>query len=506
MKRLAWKAFAAAWLTCSLAGCGPEFEAPAEETVEQAPLAPKGPPPEERVGALASGCSGTIALASNVPVSNISANTGEWSCTYTFNVTSPNSTLKITTTSGTGDADLYVRYGSEPSTTGVNDCKSDQSSNAETCEITNAKVGVYYVKVYGYAAFTGLKLTAVYTPVGSSGCSSTTTMSNGVPAYGVGTAEASWSCIYMLYVPTGATRVDFVTSGGSGDGDLFVRRGSSPNDVTYDCKAAGPTNVETCTLTVTEPGIYYARMYGYHAFSGASITGTYTLTTGQPGCTTTSPLTNNSPTSGVSAPAGTFSCDYTLEVPAGATSVTFNTYGGSGAPAHLYVKRGSAPTLSAYDCAGTLGGSSNNSQTCTLNTPAAGTWHVRLYNAGSSLPLTGATLRGAYVTGGGNPSSGTLVNDVPVSNLSGLKDSYRYWTITVPSGKSSLLVTTTGGTGDADLYVRQGSKPEDYVYDCRPLTGGNTESCLISNPVAGVYHVMIKGYADYAGVTLKATY
>ncbi|NOK21852.1 PPC domain-containing protein [Corallococcus carmarthensis] len=405
MKRLAWKAFAAAWLTCSLAGCGAELEpptggpeeggieAPAGETVEQAPAVEKGPPPEVRLQALAADCT------------------------------------------------------------------------------------------------------------------STTTLSNGVPASGVGTAEATWSCIYKFSVPTGATRVDFVTSGGTGDGDLYVLRGSTPTEATNDCKSAGASNSESCSLPVTSSGLYYARMYGYRDFSGATLTATYTLTTGQPGCTTTSPLTNNSSTYGVSAPPGTFSCDYTLEIPAGATSVKFSTSGGSGSTVHLYAKRGSAPTLTSYDCIGAMGGVVNNNQSCTVTNPAAGTWHVRLYNAGSSLTFNNASLLGAYVTGGtGNPGTGTLTNNVAVTNLSGAQGSYRYWTLTVPAGKSSLLVQTMFGTGDADLYVRQGSKPEDYVYDCRPLTAGNTESCLINTPTAGVYHVMIKGYTDYAGVTLKASY
>ncbi|NOK34173.1 hypothetical protein HMI49_13305 [Corallococcus exercitus] len=336
-------------------------------------------------------------------------------------------------------------------------------------------------------------------------CTSTSTLSNGVPASGVGQEAGAWSCIYKLFVPTGATRVEFTTSGGTGDGDLYVLRGSTPSEATNDCKSASGSNSESCALTVTSSGIYYARMYGYSTFSGATITGTYTLTTGQPGCTSTSPITNNSTTYGLSAAPGTFSCDYTLEVPSGATSLTFETYFGSGGMAHLYAKRGSSPTLASYDCKGTLGGSNN--QSCTVTNPTAGTWHVRLYNADASMTLTSAALRGSYVTGGtGNPGTGTLTNNVPVTGLSGAKDSYRYWTITVPAGKTSLLVQTMFGTGDADLYVRQGSRPEDYVYDCRPLTGGNTESCLINAPTAGVYHVMIKGYTDYAGLTLQASY
>ncbi|RKG78374.1 hypothetical protein D7W82_32490 [Corallococcus sp. CA049B] len=336
-------------------------------------------------------------------------------------------------------------------------------------------------------------------------CTSTSTLSNGVPASGVGQEAGAWSCIYKLSVPTGATHVEFTTSGGTGDGDLYVLRGSTPSAATNDCKSAGSSNTESCALTVTSSGIYYARMYGYSTFSGATITGTYTLTTGQPGCTSTSPITNNSTTYGLSAAPGTFSCDYTLEVPSGVTSLAFNTYLGSGGMAHLYAKRGSAPTLASHDCKGTTGG--GNNQSCSVTNPAAGTWHVRVYNADSYMTLTGAALRGYYTTGGtGNPGTGTLTNNVPVTGLSGTQGSYRYWTLTVPAGKTSLLVQTMFGTGDADLYVRQGSKPEDFVYDCRPLTGGNTESCLINSPVAGVYHVMIKGYTDYAGLTLQASY
>lgn len=336
-------------------------------------------------------------------------------------------------------------------------------------------------------------------------CTSSSTLSNGVPASGIGQEAGAWSCIYKLSVPTGATQVEFKTSGGTGDGDLYVLRGSTPTEAANDCKSAGSSNTESCTLTVASSGVYYARMYGYSTFSGVTLTGTYTLTTGQPGCTSISPITNNSTTYGLSAAPGTFSCDYTLEVPSGATSLTFSTTLGSGGVAHLYAKRGSSPTLASYDCKGALGG--GNNQSCSVTNPAAGTWHVRVYNAASSLDLTGATVRGSYVTGGTtNPGTGTLTNNVPVTGLSGAQGSYRYWTITVPAGKTSLLVQTMSGTGDADLYVRQGAKPEDYVYDCRPLTTGNTESCLINNPIAGVYHVMIKGYTDYSGLTLKASY
>ncbi|RKG77995.1 PPC domain-containing protein [Corallococcus terminator] len=498
MKRLAWKAFAAAWLTVALTGCGAGLEEEALETggeEEQAPVKEKGPPPTERVFALA-GCTGPIPLTSNTPVSNLSANTGEWSCTYTLTVPAGAVNLRFDTgTTGTGDADLYVKYGAEP-TSGVHDCLSNGSNSAESCAIPTAQAGTYYVKVYGYSAFTGVKLTGAYTPSGSAGCTSSTTLTNGVPVGNIGTSAGSWSCIYVFSVPTGVTSVQFVTGGGSGNGDLYVRRGSSPNETTYDCKSSGYSNTETCTLTTTQPGIYYARMYGQGTFSGASLTASYSIT-GYPGCTSTSELLNDSPVYNVGAAAGTLSCDYTLTVPAGATQVVFSKYGGSGASSQLYVKRGSAPTPSSYDC--------TNSQTCTLASPTAGIWHVRVYNSSQSGTLSGVTLRGVYTTGSGGGST-VLRNNQAVTNLSGAAGSLSYWTIVVPSGQSYLDVTTTGGTGDADLYVRKDTQPTEILYDCRGYVGGNIDQCRINLPAAGTYHVMLRGYAAYESVQLKAVY
>ncbi|GMU06583.1 PPC domain-containing protein [Corallococcus caeni] len=505
MKRLAWKAFAAAWLTCALTGCGAELEN-APESVEQGPAVKKGPPPEGRVQAMA-GCSGNIALTPNVAVTGISANTGEWSCTYTLYVASPNSNLTFTTTSGSGDADLYVKYGSEP-TTGGSDCISNGSSNSESCAINGAQAGTYYVKVYGYAAFSGLSLTATSTPSGSTGCTSSTTLTKDVPLSGISADTGNWSCIYKLSVPTGATQVTFTTSGGSGNADLFVRRESSPTESVYDCRSSSLySNSETCSLTVTSPGTYWARLYGTGSFSGASITGTYTLSGGQPGCTSTSPLGNNTPTYGLSAPPGGFSCDYTLEVPTGATKVTFSTSGGSGATAYLYAKRGSAPTLSSYDCVGNAGGAVNNNQSCYVDNPTAGTWHVRVYNASSSGTLTNASLRGVYVTGGTNPNppTGVLTLGQTVTGLSGAQGSMRYWSVTVPSGQKFLTVRTSGGTGDADVYVKGGSQPDTSSYECKSNNGGNTESCATYVISPGTYYVMMHGYAAYSGVSITAT-
>jgi hypothetical protein len=64
----------------------------------------------------------------------------------------------------------------------------------------------------------------------------------------------------------------------------------------------------------------------------------------------------------------------------------------------------------------------------------------------------------------------------------------------------------SGGTGDADLYVRYGSAPTMTVYDCRPFASGNNETCTFASPAAGTWHVMVVGDDPYSGMTLVGSY
>ena len=132
-----------------------------------------------------------------------------------------------------------------------------------------------------------------------------------------------------------------------------------------------------------------------------------------------------------------------------------------------------------------------------------------------------STYRGAYSGDGVNPgwtpalaikpqptpsTGSTLQNGVPVSGLSGATGSQQFWTFTVPTGASNLKFQTSGGTGDADPYVRFGSAPTTATYDCGPLTGDNNETCTFPAPAPGTWHVLVDGYAAYSGMTLVASY
>jgi vibriolysin len=100
------------------------------------------------------------------------------------------------------------------------------------------------------------------------------------------------------------------------------------------------------------------------------------------------------------------------------------------------------------------------------------------------------------------PGDNVLTKGTPIANLSGNKYSESFYTFSVDSA-SSVTVAISGGTGDADLYVKAGSKPSTSSYDCRPYRTGNNEQCSVSAQPGVTYHVLLRGYTNYSGVTLR---
>ncbi|WHI44919.1 S8 family peptidase [Microbulbifer sp. JMSA004] len=90
------------------------------------------------------------------------------------------------------------------------------------------------------------------------------------------------------------------------------------------------------------------------------------------------------------------------------------------------------------------------------------------------------------------------------TNLSGSQGNWTDFTIDIEAGTSTLTVEMSGGSGDADLYVRHGNYPTQRRYDCRPYLSGNDETCTISSPDSGTWYISIYGYESYTGVTLEA--
>ncbi|TVZ41901.1 serine protease [Alteromonadaceae bacterium 2753L.S.0a.02] len=212
-------------------------------------------------------------------------------------------------------------------------------------------------------------------------------------------------------------------------------------------------------------------------------------------------LTNGVTVSGLSAATGS-SLSYSIAVPSGATNLNIEISGGSG-DADLYVRAGSAPTTSSYNCRPYLSG---NNESCSFSQPSASTYYimVRAYSSFSGVSLLATYDAGS--SGGGSGGSTPLNNGSSVSGLSASTGSSLQYSIAVPQNAQDLSLSISGGSGDADLYVKYGAVPTSSSYDCRPYLSGNSESCAFSTPQAGTYYISLKAYSSFSGVTLSASY
>lgn len=112
--------------------------------------------------------------------------------------------------------------------------------------------------------------------------------------------------------------------------------------------------------------------------------------------------------------------------------------------------------------------------------------------------------------GQGDGGSGSEPGVEPVSgqltNLSGTRRNWDRYTWTIPEGVTQMTISTSGGSGDADLYVKFGAQPETNSFDCRPYQNGNNEVCTFDAPASGTWHIGIRAYSSYSGVTLSYSY
>ncbi len=305
--------------------------------------------------------------------------------------------------------------------------------------------------------------------IASNGCDGTV-LCNGVAATGLSAAAGGATATYTLVVPAGASNLRFVTSGGTGDADLYVKFGSAPTTSSYDCRPYVGGNAETCNIATAQTGTYYVVLRAFSAFSGVSLTGSYTTGSGS----------NIVPTANF-----TFATN-------GLTATFTDT---------SFDKDGSIASHAWNFGDGTSSTAANPSKTYSI----PGTYTVSLTVTDNGGAIQTKTLPVEVFSGG---CGGTILcNGVAVTGLSaGMGLQTQTYRLVVPAGATNLTFVTSGGTGDADLFVKFGSAPTTSSYDCRPYIGGNAETCTIANVQAGTYFVMLRAYSTFSGVSLTGSY
>ena len=135
---------------------------------------------------------------------------------------------------------------------------------------------------------------------------------------------------------------------------------------------------------------------------------------------------------------------------------------------------------------------------------AAADLGFNVQNVVSAFSAVGVTASGRNCGGGGG-GGGAVGLNVSVASVStgGVSSNS---SVPIPSGTTKLVVTISGGSGDADLYVRKNAVPTSGSYSCRPYLNGNNETCTFTNPTSGsTYYINVRAYRSYSGVNLKAT-
>jgi hypothetical protein len=223
-----------------------------------------------------------------VPITNMTLSVGSIKHYY---MDVPNGqTVSCAADCPNGNADLYVRFGSEavpdPAFTG-NACSSTSDISMESCS-TAAVTGAtrVYAAVHANATFSNLTFQCTMSQMYTR---SVTNM-----ALSAGSIKH-----YYMDVTTGQS-VSCLTNGPNGNADLYLRFGSAslpdlalPGNV---CSSTSETSMESCsTAAVTVPTRVYATVHAYSKFSGLAFQCTRTsisnpTTTAQP--TTSIPSAN----------------------------------------------------------------------------------------------------------------------------------------------------------------------------------------------------------------------
>ncbi|NHZ66057.1 M9 family metallopeptidase [Massilia genomosp. 1] len=98
-----------------------------------------------------------------------------------------------------------------------------------------------------------------------------------------------------------------------------------------------------------------------------------------------------------------------------------------------------------------------------------------------------------------------LGKNCSITGFTSSSESYAH--ILLPAGAKNLRLFTSGGSGNADMYVSRGRYPSTTWYDSASVTSGNSESVNIAAPVSGQwYYIMLKAKPSFSGVTISATY
>ena len=399
-----------------------------------------------------------IALTNLVPKTNLSG-ANESQQFFYIDVPTDNAFLNIKISGVSGDCDLYVSKDSLPTKSNWH-YRPYLGGNNEQVTVSAPVAGRYYIMLHGFAQYSGLTLLASY---------SNTLGKVATPVFSPVNATAANSVTVNIYCQTIGASIHYTT-------DNSTPTGSS----------ALYTNPISLNATTTLKAL---ATLGNYTHSDVA-TSNYTITD-----SSTTPLLLNTPKTKLSGSANGFS-RFKLTIPSNTYgTIVVKTSGGTG-DCDLYIKKGSAPTLSSYDYRPYLG--VNNEEVILQNVQPGDEYFILLYGMPNYSSVTLSAM----------PLSAELLEvELPYTNEDGFSlpaGSKFYAKCTIPEGTTRLTIMTYGGSGDCDIYIRKDTIPTKSTYLDRSIEDGNEEEIVIVNPQAGDYYVMLYAFEQFTRLKIKA--
>ncbi|CAM2069558.1 PKD domain-containing protein [Sulfidibacter corallicola] len=439
--------------------------------------------------------------------------------------------LAVSTSGGTGDMAIFVRAGQRPQGSDY-DFVSWQAGNDERVDITDPAGKTWYVVVYGAAAFSDVTLTV-----------------SGEEAEG-GNRTPTIAGLSLPESGEVGESLTFSVQASDADGDALT--------ITWDTGDGGSGAGAQLTHAFSQPGTYTVTATVSDGRGGSdSATGTVTIAGG--GANGTPSITGgNVPTQAIAGTPATFRVTATDpdDDPLTVSWDFGDGASGSGAEtSHSYAAAGSYDWVVTVDDGrggrinsnGTVqvvaqSGSNNPPQITGMSfSPQTETGVATQFSAtatdpeGDALTYTwvfgdGATAEGQTVDhtfteggtlavevrvsdGRGGTATGrssiqveqipSIAPDQTVTGLNASQNGVINYKLVVPDGVGVLAVNLSGGSGDADLYVREGAKPNGSQFDYRSWNGGNGESIEISGAGGKTWYIQLHAYEAFTGVTLS---
>jgi hypothetical protein len=379
-------------------------------------------------------------------------------------------TLKVVM-QGTGDGDLYVKLGAQANA-GIYDCRPYGSSSDETCELTVPTGQTQaFVSVHGYSQSQVTLAVTTGTPAAAYKFNS-----NAKRFFEVHTE--------LDYISESATTTDGPTSPNIAqythtDNLAYVLEADVDGRILGgewlgESKKHHPDflwlPVRVARQSVAEGKVTYANVMNLLNQSLVPPGG---------GGTGETKVVNESGT----VTKGQWKVFGPYSVGAGKTLTANMT--GSG-DADLYVRKGAAPSATAYDCRPYA---SNSTETCTVS--GAGDFYVAVNGYATSSAFT---LKITYTTGGGG-SGGGGGGTTSHLNVSGSlsQGQFAYHSVNVVAGQK--IVVRTVAPNDVDLYLLMDGKPTTASYVARGYTASGNETLTYTSTATGVLWIGVHGYA-----------